>query len=190
MRTIDVGKLSNSEMLIGRGQGQRDLPRFIEAAFAVAGAETILWDWSGIQIATASYFAAAFVPVMKMLISGDMEKYFVLAGLNENCRDELQFVLETEGLAIFLTEELKSGHIRSARPIGKLESPYAETLDRVIHHPGVSAKALLTASARARKGSIGQTAWINRLTALHNLRLITRKKVGKEYTYTVPYLEG
>ena len=190
MRSIEVGRIINSKMLIGRGQGQRDLPKFLEAAFVPVGTETILWDWSNIQVATASYFAAAFVPVIRMLISGGIEKYFILYGLNENCRDELEFVLETEGLAVLLAEDLRDGRVLSARTVGKLESVYAQTLNRVIQRPGISAKRLYSESPGRKKPTIGQTAWINRLVALHNLRLVTRKKVGKEYTYAVPYMEG
>ncbi|MGD0923257.1 MAG: hypothetical protein ABSA70_16060 [Terriglobia bacterium] len=189
MRTIDVGKITNSDMLIGSGRGRSDFPRFVEAAFVALEPETILWDWSNVRVATASYFAAAFVPVMRMLSAAELEKYFVLFGLNENCKDELEFVLETEGLAVFFAENMRDGRILSARPIGKLDSVHAQTLDRVIRRSGISAKRLYADSAGGKKAKVGKTAWINRLVALHKLRLITRKRVGKEYIYAVPYLE-
>jgi hypothetical protein len=189
MRTIDVHKMTDSEMLIGRGGGRRDFPKFVEATFAALEGETVLWDWSGIRVATASYFAAAFVPVMKMLVSGGLDKYFVLHGLNINCEDELKFVLESEGLVTLVADEVKGGRVLSARPLGKLDSVHAETLNRVVRKPGISAKRLYAESISKGRTKIGMTAWINRLVSLYRLRLIKRKRVGRQFTYAVPYVE-
>jgi hypothetical protein len=189
MRIIDVQRMAGRDMLVGRGEGRSDLPKFLDATFGAAGGETILWDWSGVRVATASYFAAALVPVLKTLSSSGQDIYFVLCGLKVNCEEELDFVLKAEGLAALVADKVERGQVVSAHAIGKLEPAHAETLGKVMRRAGLTAKDLVNGSRRAGRPKIGTTAWINRLVSLHKLGLVRRKRVGKEFIYAVPYME-
>src|SRR5205823_74443 len=95
---------TGSDTLIGKTNGQRDMPKFLSSAFQNHNEETIIWDWNEIEIATASYFATTVVPLLRTVVSGELEKYFVFTRMNQNCLDELKLVLDAEELVVILAE--------------------------------------------------------------------------------------
>ncbi len=189
IRRIDVKELTGLDTLIGKTDGQRCMPKFVSIALNNMNEETLLWDWTGVQIATASFFAATLIPLLKMTISGELKKYFVLTRMNKNCLDELILVLEAEELVVMLAE-MKGESIRSVELIGHINRVYADTFTEVINRKRASAAELFRDSKNTSKSRVGKTAWVNRLTDLNRLRLLKKEKVGREFVFQAPFLEG
>jgi len=182
MIRIDARKVTGVETLVGKTGGIRDLPKFMAAVAEVPDGSTIILDWSGIDLATASYFGSAILPIIRMTTVGDLDRYFVFTGLNQTSLDELKLVIEYNELAVFLGDLNRSGGIRNLRVLGKLESPYAETLTAIQGAESASASGLH--KQQHRTGTrIGKTGWVNRLSHLHRLRLIKKHKVGRELVF-------
>ena len=142
--------------------------------------ETVILDWDGIEIATASYFGATLIALLRMAMASELDRYFIVTNLNKTCIEELKLVLEYQGLVV-LVGEWKSGHLRKVQVLGTLESPYAATLEAV--RKLVSASATELYEAHRGGAPIGKTGWINRLSNLHRLRLIRKERVGREYKF-------
>jgi len=182
--TIRIGarRLTGSETLVGKTGGMRDFPKFMSAVAEAPDGSTIILDWSGIDLATASYFGSAIIPIIRMTMVGDLDRYFVFAGLNQTSLDELKLVIEYSQLVVFLGDLDKGGSVGNMRVLGKLESPYAETLAAIQTAENASASGLH--GQQHRTGTrIGKTGWVNRLSHLHRLRLIKKRKVGRELMF-------
>jgi hypothetical protein len=188
LRRVNVRQLSGSDTLVGKTDGQRDAPKFVNLVFGDDREESLLWDWSGIEVATASYFATTIIPLMRMITSGELAKYFLFVGLNKNCLDEFALVLNAEGLVAMLVK-LKNEKVASVDLVGKLDPVYANTFREVIRHGGISAAELFRHSQNRGKSKIGKTAWVNRLTGLNRLRLLRKEKVGREFVFHAPFME-
>jgi hypothetical protein len=189
MLRINVKELTGSDTLIGKTDGQRDMPKFVSVVLQNDSDETLLWDWDGIEIATASYFATTVVPVLKMLISGELNKYFIFVRMNRNCLDELKLVLEAEELVVMLAET-RGDNVQSVKLIGKLDPAYADTFAEVVHRKQVSAAELFRDFRPKNRVRIGKTAWANRLAGLSRLRLVRKEKIGREFVFRAPFLEA
>ncbi len=180
MTCIAVRAVTGREILAGKSDGMRDFPKMLDAVEQTPPGDTVVLDWGGIEIATASYFGATLVALLRMAMAGELDRYFIVTNLNRTCLDELKLVLEYQGLVVLLGD-WKGGHIRKVQVLGTLESPYAATLEAV--------QKLLCASAtelhQGQQGGavIGKTGWINRLSNLHRLRLIRKERVGREYKF-------
>ena len=188
LRHVDVRQLTGSDTLVGKTDGQRDAPKFVNLVFGDDREESLLWDWSGIEVATASYFATTLIPLMRMITSGELAKYFLLAGLNRNCLDELTLVLNAEELVAMIVQ-MKGNKVASVDLVGKLDPVYVSTFREVVRHGAVSAAELFKNSQHRGKSQIGKTAWVNRLTGLNRLRLLRKEKVGREFVFHAPFLE-
>jgi hypothetical protein len=188
LRRVSVRQLTGSDTLVGKTDGQRDAPKFVNLVFGDDREETLLWDWSGIEVATASYFATTITPLMRMITSGELAKYFLFTRLNKNCLDELSLVLNAEGLVAMMVH-MKGEKVASVDLVGKLDPVYANTFREVIRRGAISAAELFKHSQHRGKSQIGKTAWVNRLTGLNRLRLLRKEKVGREFVFHVPFLE-
>jgi hypothetical protein len=183
MSVINVRKITGSDTLAGKTGGLRDFPKFATAVDQTPEGSTVVLDWSGVEIATASYFGSTLVPMLRMAMAGDLDRYFVVAGLNRTCLDELKLVLEVQGLATLLGQVGKGGKAQGLQVLGKLDPAYAETLAAVQDAKSVSASNLYDGHSRVGGQRIGKTGWINRLSKLHHLRLVKKQKVGREFVF-------
>jgi hypothetical protein len=185
MRRIDLRSAVNSESLVGRSMAVEHFPKL--AALAVGGEkdETIIWDFVDVALATASYIGGTFVPLVRMVTSGKLARYFVFANLNEHCQDEVSLVFEAEKLAALCVQEKKEGRAETSRIIGHLDPAYRETLATVLAKGKVSAAMLQ--GVKARQGKVKRTTGIKRLTTLASQGLLRRMKVGREYVYEATY---
>jgi hypothetical protein len=187
MRFMNVRALTKRDTLVGQGDAKRDFALFEQFVRGGPAGETIVWDWSGVKIATASYLAGTCLLLFKRTLSGELDKFFVLFGLNENCTAELKLVLNAEGLVLLVADRANGNKIESAHPLGNLERPYLETFSETLRRRSVSASALHRKPGSGNGPQIGKTAWINRLTNLNRVRLLRRTKVGREFLYEVPF---
>lgn len=184
MKTVVLKSLTGTNQLIGRDLANVHFPRFATAAMAVDEGTTIVWDWACIDVVTASYVAGTFVPLIRQIGSGKSGRYFIFAGLNKHCLDELSFVLKAEKVATLVAPSIK--RIQSLDVVGHLDPAYVTTLVDVLKRKSVSAKVLH--QQKGESNSIGLTGWIKRLTTLNELGLVRRRKVGREYLYEATYI--
>jgi len=180
MTRIAVREVTGREILAGKSDGLRDFPKLLDAVEQTPPGDTVVLDWGGIEIATASYFGTTLVALIRMAMALELDRYFIVANLNKTCLDELKLVLEFQGLVV-LAGEWDRGQVRKVQVLGLLEAPYASTLEAVQKLVSTSATELY--SAQRGKSAIGKTGWINRLSNLHRLRLIRKERVGREYKF-------
>jgi hypothetical protein len=184
MRTINLKAIAKTDELVGQALAKEHFPVLAAAGMSGAPGDTILWDWSSIDIVTASYVAGAVVPLIRQSGSGKSERYLIFAGLNKHCLEELEFVLKAEKVAVLVALSVKN--IQSATVIGYLDPVYGDTLAEILKRRSVSASVLH--EAQGTNGTIGLTGWIKRLTTLNELGLVRRRKVGREYIYEATYV--
>ncbi len=177
---IKIHEITGLNTLAGKSGGLRDFPKFVAAIEETADEDIVILDWTGIEIATASYFGATFISLLRMAIAGELNRYFILVGLNRTCLDELKLVLELQGFVV-ATGKMEKGIVRQVELLGNLDSAYAEALAAIQQMESASATDLYRKNQnRAR---IGKTGWINRLTNLHRMRLVRKQRVGREYIF-------
>jgi len=157
------------------------LPKLVALAFGGDKDETIMWEFANVDLATASYIGGTFVPLLRMVTSGKLDRYFVFANLNEHCQDEFCLVLEAEKLAALCLQEKKEGRGGGLRVIGHLDAAYRDTLATVLAKGRVSAAMLQ--GEKGGQSRIKRTTGIKRLTTLASQGLLRRMKVGREYVY-------
>jgi hypothetical protein len=180
---IDVRTLTGLDTLAGKSGGLRDFPKFIAALEEAPDGTVISFGWDRVELATASYFGATVVPLLRMIIGGELDRYIVLTGLNRTCMDELKLVLELQNLVVLVVPGKTS---RKIEALGGLDPAYRQTLEAVQRRKSASATNLYASDSGA---TIGKTAWINRLTNLHRLRLLKKQKVGREFVYEAVTME-
>lgn len=180
MTRIAVREVTAKDILAGKSDGLRDFPKLFGAVEQAPMGETVVLDWEGVEIATASYFGATLVALLRMAVAGELDRYFIAANLNKTCLDELKLVLDLQGLVV-LAGEWRGGRVRNAQVLGALEAPYRSTLAVIGEREVASATELHTAQEPGT--AIGKTGWINRLSYLHKLRLIRKERVGREYKF-------
>jgi predicted transcriptional regulator len=160
--------------------GQNDQPLFDRVLRSGLGYTLIRFDWSGITVATGSYLKAAYLPIFQkrsapLLISSD---------LADTVAEDLLIVLENQGLQMLVAKRVKRKQY-DISVTGELDAAYRETLDVVRAKRSVTAGALFDED----KKNIGKTAWMNRLSRLYEMGLLTREKIGKEYRYSFPSIK-
>ena len=106
----------------------------------------------------------------------------VVANLSEDVRSEIDEVFARRVLPILEALEFNRDEIPSARVLGQPELSVHDTLAAIagLGSKEVTAKTLFGAMSKA---GIGLTAWGNRLADLHRLRILDRRKQGKEWVY-------
>jgi hypothetical protein len=182
---LRILKVTGSEYLVGKIGGQRDLPKFMNAVAATPDGCTVILDWSGIELASASYFGSAIIPVLRMTTTGDLDRYFIFANVNQNSLDELKLVVEFSNFVVLLGDIDRNNALSNVRVVGKLESPYSETFEAISRSQ--TASAAMLHEAQNSKAKIGKTGWANRLAYLSELRLVRKQRVGRELVFQPIY---
>jgi hypothetical protein len=185
MRRINLKDALGSENLVGRSMATDHLPKLVTLAFGGEGNETIIWDFRDVDLATASYIGGTFVPLIRMVTSGKLDRYFVFANLNEHCQDEFSLVCEAEKIAALCLREDGDGCVEASRIVGHLDPVYRDTLATVLSKGRVSASMVQGETEKQTK--VKRTTGLKRLTTLVSQGLLRRVKVGREYVYEATY---
>lgn len=183
---IDIQKLTGFSTLVGKLGGIRDFPKFVEAASTAPEEGTVIFDWSAVEIATASYFGATVLSLLKMSAAGGMDRYFLNIGLNQNCLDELKLATEYLNLVLLIADSNEKHSLTNFRVLGKLEPVYSQTL-AAIGASGSGSASSLYKGRTGKAAKIGKTGWANRLSHLFRLRLVKRHRVGRELVFQPIY---
>ncbi len=182
MIRINVREITGLDTLAGKVGGLRDFPKFVAALEETPSGSTVFLDWSGVEISTASYLGTTFVPLLRMAMAGELDRYFVVCGMNKTCLDEFKLVLELQGLVALVGNLGRDGLVHNVQVLGTLDLAYTKTLDAVQHVNLATASQLHKRDAQTHT-RIGKTAWINRLSKLHRLRLVRKQRIGREYVF-------
>jgi hypothetical protein len=173
---IEVAKVVNRGVLAGRASGQADQPKLAAAATAAAIDGRVRLDFTGVEVLSSSYFDAAIWP----LWTATAELYPALAKVPPSAIDDIEIVLKANGAALWWFAD----DSRPPAPLGPLDAQLRTTLDHVMAKGEATAGDLLEVDR-----SIGATAWSNRLAALHQIRLLKRRKDGRRLLYSPAWKE-
>src|SRR5262245_48554543 len=150
---------------------------------ALSGAQrgsVVRLDFGGVEDVSASWIAAALLPLLDWSAAPANDLYPVLAGVQrteKKWEDELELVA-TRGNAVFLIADPMVpawGHF-----VGDLDPILTDTLRLVQKHREVTGAGL---KRLVPSKKIGATAWSNRLRDLHTKRLVRRWVRGREAVY-------
>jgi hypothetical protein len=178
IKTILIAKVAGRQTLAGRMPGKTDYPKIEQAARAAASEHgRVLLDLSGVEVLSSSYFDAALWPLWAVI----PELYPSLVKVPQAAVDDIEIVLRPSGAAVWL---FKSEGDRTPGLLGAIDLALKVTLDRVTKLGELTAADLVDVDRK-----IGLTAWSNRLAALHQLRLVRRRKDGRRLIYLPAWKE-
>lgn len=181
MRT-DIAKLYGQSILGGAQGGKSLLSRLIEiAAKADVTAPTLwLWDFSGVEVVSASFVREAFISMQALLKAQRSHLQPAVANANPDVREDLQLTLRDAGKAILVCSLAPGGKPTNVTPLGALESYAAATFALVSARGETDAKELMATQDETK---IGHTAWNNRLANLAAVGLLVEIPQGRAKRY-------
>jgi hypothetical protein len=170
MKVIKMATQVGATHLAGTDMGVAHLPKLLEAALKALKGEVLILDFNGVD-ATASYLSQSVIKLLRMANGGELDCFFVFAGLNKNTRDDLEIVLMLQKMAALLTNSKKIGSAQSLEVVGHLEPLYRSTLNRILSVKSATAEELMSG---AKEEAIQKTGWLNRLAFLAGKKLIQK----------------
>ncbi|HZI15073.1 MAG TPA: hypothetical protein VE153_32175 [Myxococcus sp.] len=180
--------------LFGATAGQDHIAPLLEKLQASPPGETVIYDFSGVEHATASYLRATVLRLLRASLRSNVETdsqstsprpagesldiFLLVANLSEDVAEEFQTVLESQGLACLEATRWDDKRPIQARVRGVLEGVLRDTLVRVVTARNATATML------AEREPPNVTGWNNRLAELYRMRLVTRVKEGRQWIYS------
>jgi hypothetical protein len=185
MTNYDLYKLLKEELgngsqdLVTRPSGQKIRERIERDIEKEPDGAVVALDFSKIGVIDYSCADEIVAKLVSRLLSGEYgDKYLLLAGLNDNQKENVEVALERKGLAI--VAELAGGE-RSV--LGELNNYLKDTLDFIVTKKKATSKDL--ADARKLEANTSGTRLLN----LHKKRLVKRieelRSDGKIWVYEV-----
>ena len=170
MIKYDLFKLLKEELgngsrdLVTRPSGQAIRERIERDLEKEPAGAVISLDFSKIGVIDYSCADEIVAKLMSRLLSGEYgDKYILLAGLNENQKENIEVAIERKDLAV--VAEMKDG---GKTVLGKLNSYLRDTLDFIVKKKKATSKDL--ADARKIEANTSGTRLLN----LHKKRLVKR----------------
>jgi hypothetical protein len=173
-------------ILTGAQPGRRLLGQLVANAPGPSEPEPGFLDFSGIEVATASFLRESVIAFRDYARSTLPNLYPVIANAAEAVAEELTFFLRHHGDALWACDLDDDGVPRNARLLGGLDDVQRATFDRVLELGAASAPSL--AAASGGESGVGPTAWNNRLSNLAARGLLIERRGGKIKTFA-PVLE-
>jgi len=172
-------------ILAGAEPGRRMFGYLVASALAPSKPEAGFLDFSGVEVATASYLRESVVAFRDYARSTLSDLYPVVANANEAVAEELAFFLRHRGDAVWACDLDTRDVVGNARLLGALDDIQLETFNRVLSLGEASAPTLAAAGVAS---GVGPTAWNNRLSSLASRGILIERRGGKTKTF-VPVLE-
>lgn len=180
---IDLQNLCGSPVLAGALSGRTALNRLLEeTAGEPARPEPVFLDFSGIDVATASFLRESVLAFRDIVRGRRSAFYPVVANANEVVRDELMELLRPRGDVLMTCTLTDDGTVLDAAPLGDLDPKQGLTFDLVRQHGETDAGALMRDYGES-EGLKHTTAWNNRLAALAARGLIIEQSYGRAKRY-------
>ncbi len=166
--------------LLGVAAGRAALSKLLEAADALPSVHWALLDFAGVQMVTASAARESVLRLIEHL--ADRKTLAVLVGMNAETRDEIEFAAQAGRQVVVAASAVGKDGPLGLKLLGPVDEKVKETLLLVAKLGETDARS---ANAAYVGGSVGATAWNNRLAALAEVRLLTERKVGKTKYYSL-----
>jgi hypothetical protein len=183
-RTIEMKEVAGQETILsGASAGKQAALIVIEKA----GLEPedpcpLLMDFSGIDIATASYLRESVYALKNFLRNSRSKLYPVVANANAKVREELAVLAEARNDVLLLVETEEAGAVKHQAILGSLDPKQAMTFECVKELKRADAGTLMKKYGSKEK-TTSTTAWNNRLAALVARGLILEYTRGRAKFY-------
>lgn len=180
---IDMADLANGSILAGAVNGRRVLTRLLERASTEPDEpEPLFLDFSGVEIATASFLRESVLNLRDVIRQRRSNLYPVMTNLDEAVRDEFKELVRSRGEVLMACTLASDGTVVDAGPIGSLEPKQKRTFELVHEHGETDAGELMEAYPD-EDGITHRTAWNNRLAALASVGLVVEISQGRAKRY-------
>ncbi len=172
-----------SQVLAGALNGRTVLNRMLEIAMEEPeNPELCILDFSGIEVATASFLRESVLAFRNVIRGRRSQLYPIVANLNDVVRDEFLELLRMRGDALMTCNARDDGDVWDATPLGELDPKQRLTFNLVRQHGETDAGALMRQYGESERVK-HTTAWNNRLAALAALGLIVEQSQGRAKRY-------
>lgn len=182
---LKLSDYSSGGVLAGAVPGRSALGQMIAALASEKTVSVVMVDFSGINVATASFLREAILGFRSHIRTHRPGMSAVLTNLEPVVRDELQEVLATKKEISASCRVDVDGTISDVQMIGCVEGKLADTLNLILKLGKSSAAQLQSYD----NGNVTITAWNNRLAALSAMGIFRETKEGRTKYYE-PILEG
>ena len=181
--TIKIYDITQGTVLSGAGEGKRAFLAMIEQTKKEPNTPSpLLVDFTGIDVATASYLREAVFAFKGYMRTSGSKFYPVVANINDAIREELIIVAEAKSDALLAVQTNESGHVTKQSVVGSLDPKQASTFERV-SELGTTDAGSLMAKYGAAEDTTTTTAWNNRLSALVSRGLVREFSQGRAKFY-------
>jgi uncharacterized protein (DUF58 family) len=181
-RSISLRILAGATVLSGTQRGQETLSKLLrEVSAEPSTPEPIFLDFTGIEVATASFLRES-VLAFRDIVRGRRSTYYpVIANANDAVRDELIELVKPRGEVLMACKLATGGSVFDPVLIGDLDPKQRLTFDLVIERGETDAGELMR-DFGSREG-VRATAWNNRLSSLVSRGLIIEVSYGRAKRY-------
>lgn len=190
MRFIQILELTQSSVLGGAIPGEVVLAPLISRLRSLIPCEVVVIDFCGIEIATSSFLRTSVIAFRQVCLDQYPSVAILFANMNDCVRDELSFVLHSQGDAV-VSCEVRDNVVSNSVVLGKLEEMQFMTLTAVLEHgQPVDARTLAEAFKDISPGEGKRfTKWNNRLSQLTRRGILREESSGRVKFYT-PIVKG
>lgn len=180
---VNMSAVGKGSVLSGALNGKAALGRLLAATTAEpSNPEPVFLDFSGVEVATASYLRES-VLAFRDLVRGRRSTFYpVIAGPNDDVRDELAELMRTRGDVLVACKLDADGEVIEVGLIGDLDPKQRMTFDLVRKRGETDAGELMRAYGKSERLK-HTTAWNNRLAALASRGLLIEVSQGRTKRY-------
>jgi hypothetical protein len=179
---VRLKSLADGRILAGALTGRKALGLLLERIDHDAEKpEPIYLDFSGIEIATASFLRECILEFRDIVRKRWINYYPVIANANDTTVEELSILIHSQRDALMLCTLSRNGVPSSPRLVGDLDPKQRVAFDLVQKLGEADAGQLMRSSNSSE--DVGQTAWNNRLASLSRLGLLMEFSHGRTKSY-------
>jgi hypothetical protein len=147
-----------------------------------ASPEPVFMDFTGVEVATASYLRESVLAFRDFVRGRRSTLYPVVANANQAVQDELRELLRFRGDAIVTCMLSADGTVSDFGLLGNLEAKQQITYDLVVQKGETDAGELMR-EAGPSEGMQHTTAWNNRLASLAAIGIVVEMTQGRAKRY-------
>jgi len=172
---------SRNGILAGAINGRKALAKLLEqTSVEPEKPEELFLDFSGVQVATASFLREAVFEFRDSVRRRRSNFYPVIANAESAVEDELKVLVQSDNSVLMLCALDRKGKPLKPRLVGNLDPKQRITFD-LVQNGATDAAQLMRENGDTE--NIKQTAWNNRLAALTSLGLVVELSAGRAKRY-------
>lgn len=183
MIKISMHEVGGSSVLSGGLRGQEAFAKLWRQTVPEPPSPTpIFLDFSGIEVATASFLRESVLAFRTMVRTQRPMFYPIIANINDAVREDLTELVTARGDTVMTCQLTEDDRIVTTTLIGTLDPKQQRTFD-LVHERGETDAGTLMREFGKTEGVSHATAWNNRLSALAALGLIVEVSAGRAKRY-------